>query len=40
MHIQFDPQKIKLFYDKKRDEVFEETYLGEFIISVFIMYLT
>lgn len=37
--IQFDPQKIKLFYDKKRDEVFEETYLGEFIISVFIMYL-
>ena len=37
--IQFDPQKIKLFYDKERDEVFEETYLGEFIVVVFIMYL-
>lgn len=38
--IQFDPQKIKLFYDKERDEVYEESGLAvRQVVACFILYL-
>ena len=38
--IQFDPQKIKLFYDKERDEVYEESGLVvRNLVVAFIIYL-
>jgi hypothetical protein len=38
--IQFDPQKIKLFYDKERDEVYEEGGLSiRHVVACFILYL-
>lgn len=38
--IQFDPQKIKFFYDKERDEVYEESGLVvRNLVVAFIIYL-
>ena len=38
--IQFDPQKIKFFYDKERDEVYEEGGLSiRHVVACFILYL-
>ena len=38
--IQFDPQKIKLFYDKERDEVYEESgAMVRHLVPNFILYL-
>ena len=38
--IQFDPQKIKLFYDKERDKVYEECgAVVRHLVPIFILYL-
>lgn len=38
--IQFDPQKIQFFYDKERDEVYEESGLAvRQVVACFILYL-
>ena len=38
--IQFDPQKIKFFYDKERDKVYEEGGLSiRQVVACFILYL-
>lgn len=38
--IQFDPQKIKLFYDKERDKVYEESgAVVRHLVPIFILYL-
>ena len=38
--IQFDPQKIKLFYDKERDKVYEESgAMVRYLVPNFILYL-
>ena len=38
--IQFDPQKIKLFYDKERDKVYEESgAVLRHLVPIFILYL-
>ena len=38
--IQFDPQKIKLFYDKERDKVYEESgAMVRHLVPNFILYL-
>lgn len=39
--IQFDPQKIKLFYDKERDKVYEESgAVVRHLVPNFVLYLT
>ena len=38
--VQFDPQKIKLFYDKERDKVYEESgAVVRHLVPIFILYL-